>query len=74
MGSQKRTVLCHWGWIVTLVLPTGNCFNSLAPSVGTSLYSFFINKKKPVLVHIRATDPGRNNPPPEAGDHQTTIL
>jgi hypothetical protein len=17
MGSQKRTVLCHWGWIVT---------------------------------------------------------
>jgi hypothetical protein len=18
MGSQKRTVLCHWGWIVTI--------------------------------------------------------
>jgi hypothetical protein len=18
MGSQKRTVLCHWGWVVTL--------------------------------------------------------
>jgi hypothetical protein len=20
MGSQKRTVLCHWGWVVTLSL------------------------------------------------------
>jgi hypothetical protein len=20
MGSQKRTVLCHWGWIVTILV------------------------------------------------------
>jgi hypothetical protein len=20
MGSQKRTILCHWGWVVTITV------------------------------------------------------
>jgi hypothetical protein len=43
-----------------------NCFNSLAPFVGTILLSFHL-KKKSEMVHTRTLKSGRNNPPPEVG-------
>jgi hypothetical protein len=43
---------------------TGNCTNSLALSVGTSL---FLQKNKSVMVNTRRANPGQNNTHVEEG-------